>query len=73
MVKLLVLSVDELVNEDLETLCKAPLIGPFLEECCRVESIRTIYPSITYLVHVSIQTGCYPDRHGILKIASLLR
>ena len=63
--RLLVLSVDSLVNEDLETLRKAPHIGPFLTDCCRVESIRTIYPSITYPVHVSIQTGCYPDRHGV--------
>lgn len=63
--RLLVLSVDALVKEDLEVLRGAPHIGPFLENCSGAESIRTIYPSITYPVHVSIQTGCYPDRHGV--------
>ena len=24
-----------------------------------------VYPSFTYPCHVSIMTGCYPDRHGI--------
>lgn len=63
--RLFVYSVDALVEEDLAILRTKPNFREFLSHCCGAESIRTIYPSITYPVHVSIQTGCYPDRHGV--------
>lgn len=64
--RLFVLSADALVVEDLAFLRKCPNLGPFLAHCCGTESIRTIYPSLTYPVHVSIQTGCYPETHHVI-------
>ncbi len=63
--RLLVISVDALVTEDLNHLKNAPHFRSFLRDCSKVDSVRTIYPSITYPVHVSIQTGCYPNKHGV--------
>ena len=54
-----------MVGEDLEYLRTKPNFGPFLEHVSGCESIRTIYPSVTYPVHVSIQTGCWPEKTGI--------
>lgn len=63
--RLFVYSVDALVQEDLAYLQTKPNFRRFMEHCSRVESVKTIYPSITYPVHVSIQTGCYPEKHGV--------
>ena len=63
--RLFVYSVDAMVTEDVEYLRTKKNFGPFLEHVSGCESIETIYPSITYPVHVAIQTGCYPDRNGV--------
>ena len=63
--RLFVYSVDAMVQEDLDYLKNHKHFGPFLEHASGCESIRTIYPSVTYPVHVSIQTGCYPEKTGI--------
>lgn len=63
--RLFVYSVDAMVTEDLEYLKSKKVFGRFLEHISGCENLRTIYPSVTYPVHVSIQTGCYPDKTGI--------
>ena len=64
--RLFVYSVDAMVQEDLEYVKNLKNFGPFLEHASGCESIRTIYPSVTYPVHVSIQTGCYPGKTGVI-------
>lgn len=66
--RLFVFSIDAMVQEDADYLRKKPgsHFSKFYENCSGLESVRSIYPTITYPVHVSIQTGCYPDRHGVL-------
>lgn len=63
--RLLVFSVDAMVTEDLDYLKQCKNFARFLENSSGCESIETIYPSITYPVHASIQTGCYPEKTGI--------
>lgn len=63
--RLLVYSVDALVTEDLDYLKKCKNFSRYLENVSGCESMETIYPSITYPVHVSIQTGCYPEKTGV--------
>ena len=62
---LIVLSEDALVREDLEYLKNRPNFARLLSSAARIDTLRTIYPTVTYPVHVSVSTGCYPDRHGI--------
>ena len=65
--KLVVISIDALVSEDLKYLSTLPAFGNFMETGARVEHIRTIYPSSTYPAHTSMVTGAYPGKHGIIN------
>ncbi len=63
--KLIVVSHDAMVYEDLEYLSERPAFRTLIDNGSVVDRVRTIYPSITYPVHTTIQTGRYPDAHGI--------
>ncbi|HPK16951.1 MAG TPA: ectonucleotide pyrophosphatase/phosphodiesterase [Clostridia bacterium] len=63
--KLLVLSMDAMIAEDLEYLRDKPNFKRLFAACARVRKVRTIYPSITYPAHTSVITGCRPGKHGV--------
>lgn len=63
--KLIVLSADALVYEDLEVLSAMPNYQKYLAGGCLVRRVRSVYPTITYVCHASMASGVYPDRHGI--------
>jgi len=65
--RLVILSLDAMVYEDLEILQKYPCFGRLLRQGSRVNRVRTIYPSLTYPAHVSILTGVRAGRHGIVN------
>ncbi|GHV38002.1 alkaline phosphatase family protein [Spirochaetia bacterium] len=67
MPKLIVFSADALVYEDLEYLRTLPNFKRYLSGGAEIKSVRTIYPSVTYPVHMSITTGNWPDRHGVVS------
>ncbi len=60
---------DAMVTDDIDQLMKKPdsnfvrIFGNY----SGVRAMKTIYPSITYPAHVSIMTGCYPDKHGVFN------
>lgn len=62
-----VVSVDALVYEDLETLSKLYALAPRWNKMARVDRVRSIYPTITYPCHSTMMTGVYPDRHHIVN------
>ncbi len=62
-----VISVDALVYEDLETLSKLYALAPRWDKMARVDRVRSIYPTITYPCHSTMMTGVYPDRHHIVN------
>ena len=64
--KLIVISMDALVREDLELLRHMPSFSWLLQQGARVERVRSIYPTLTYPCHVTMATGCYPDKHGVV-------
>ncbi len=64
--KMLLLSIDAMVTEDLEILRTLPAFSEVLEGASVVKNIQSVYPTLTHPAHVSIVTGCYPDRHGII-------
>lgn len=63
--RLLVFSVDAMVGEDIDYLRGKPNFQKYIAGGSEVRSIRTVYPSVTYPAHVSMITGCYPDRSGV--------
>ena len=65
--RLVIVSYDAMVYEDLEKLKTQPCFGKLWNEGSRVNRMRTIYPSLTYPSHVSILTGANPGRHGVVN------
>lgn len=63
--KLIVISADALVFEDLELLQTLPNFKKYLADGACVERVSSIYPSVTYPCHVSMATGTYPAKHGV--------
>lgn len=64
--RLVVFSLDSMVREDVEYLKTLPSFRQyFADDYAEVETIRTVYPSITYPVHASIVSGCYPEKTGV--------
>lgn len=63
--KLIVLSADAMVYEDLAYLETLPNFRKYLSGGCRIEKVRSIYPTITYACHATMASGVYPDKHGL--------
>ncbi|MHC1785667.1 MAG: alkaline phosphatase family protein [Christensenellales bacterium] len=63
--RLLLISLDAAFKQDAQTLLGLPALGRLADEGVFCDSVQTIYPTLTYPVHTSLLTGCYPDRHGI--------
>lgn len=65
--RLIVLSVDAMVYEDLAYIRTLPHFSMLFDGGSRVERVRSVYPSITYPAHTTMSTGCWPHRHGIVN------
>lgn len=65
--RLLVLSADSMVTEDLALLETMPNFTRLLKGGVRAERVRGIYPSLTYPAHAAILTGCWPEKTGIVS------
>ncbi len=63
--KLIIISNDGLVREDLEYLKTKPVMKEILYCGSTVETLKTVYPSITYCCHASMITGAYPNKTGV--------
>ncbi len=63
--KLVVISMDAMVQQDLNIVKDMPAFHYILENGSYVKSFRSIYPTATYPCHISMSTGCYPAKHGI--------
>jgi predicted AlkP superfamily pyrophosphatase or phosphodiesterase len=62
---LFIISFDAVYEADFEVLKTLPNCQFLIEHGSYSKQVKTIYPTITYPVHTSIITGCYPDKHGI--------
>lgn len=63
--RLIVISADGLVGEDIQAMESMPGFRKYFSRCARVEAMRSIYPTITYPCHTTMCTGVYPDKHGV--------
>lgn len=63
--KLFVFMIDALCEIDVDYMRTLKNFGWILEHGALVREMYPVYPSFTYPCHVSIMTGCYPDKHGI--------
>ena len=65
--KLIVISMDALIAEDIDYLKDKPNFRWMLENGSWVEQVRSIYPTLTYPCHTTMASGCYPAKHGIVN------
>ena len=65
--KLIVVSIDAMIYEDLAYASQLPNIGAFLKEGALVKRMKSIYPTLTYPCHATMRTGCWPSRHGVVN------
>lgn len=63
--KIIVMSADALVSDDMEALSKMPNFQKYLAGGSCIKKVKSIYPTITYPCHTTMASGVYPDRHGI--------
>lgn len=72
MSKLIVISSDAMVGEDLEYFETLPNYKKYLAGGARITNVSSIYPTVTHPAHVSMMTGMYPDRHGVFSNMQLI-
>ena len=63
--KLVIISMDAMISEDVPVLAKQPVFREILEEGALVRKVRSIYPTLTYPCHTTMISGNLPDRHGV--------
>lgn len=65
--RMLVISLDAMISEDLEYMKTLPNLGPIVNKGSIVKNSQTVYPSLTYTAHASMISGTYPDKHGVVN------
>lgn len=65
--KVVVFSIDAMITTDLEELRKISETKDIFDNSAIVKEMMPVFPALTYPCHVSIATGCYPDKHGIFQ------
>lgn len=65
--KVIVLSADAMVYEDTEYLRTLPNYKKYLAGGAEIKRVRSIYPTVTYPVHVTLATGAWPEHHGVVS------
>ncbi len=62
---LVVISADAMVDADLEYAKTLPHISKLLANGSLVRHVESIYPSVTYPAHVTMASGCWPEKTGV--------
>jgi predicted AlkP superfamily pyrophosphatase or phosphodiesterase len=56
---------DAVAQPDADRLFSLPALSALRENGAYCENVKTVYPTLTYPIHASLLTGCYPSEHGI--------
>lgn len=62
---LVVISYDAFSEDNWEKASKLPNISKLIKNGACSTKLKSIYPSLTYVVHTTMITGVYPDKHGV--------
>lgn len=63
--RLVIISLDAVFARDAEFLLSLPALGALASQGVFCDRVKTIYPTLTYPIHASLISGCYPFLHGI--------
>ena len=59
------ISLDAVAQPDADRLLSLPALSALAENGVFCDNVKTVYPTLTYPIHTSLITGCYPRTHGI--------
>ncbi len=63
--RLCMISLDAVAKPDADRLLSLPALSALAAEGVFCDNVKTVYPTVTYPIHTSLLTGCYPDTHGV--------
>jgi len=63
--RLCMISLDAVAQPDADRLLSLPALSALAAEGVFCDQVKTVYPTLTYPIHTSLLTGCYPRTHGI--------
>ena len=63
--RLCMISLDAVANPDADRLLSLPALSALADQGVFCDQVKTVYPTLTYPIHASLLTGCYPATHGI--------
>ncbi len=63
--RLCMISLDAVAQPDADRLLSLPALSALAENGVFCDNVKTVYPTLTYPIHTSLITGCYPRTHGI--------
>lgn len=63
--RLVMISLDACFQADTEKLLSLPNLSELMKRGVFCNQVQTVYPTLTYPIHASILSGCYPEKHGI--------
>ncbi|MDW2800786.1 ectonucleotide pyrophosphatase/phosphodiesterase [Clostridium boliviensis] len=62
---LIVISYDAFSEDNWEKASRLPNLSRLIENGVSSTKLKSVYPTLTYVVHTTMMTGVYPDKHGI--------
>lgn len=62
---LIVISYDAFSEDNWELASRQPNLAKLMKNGAYSNRLRSVYPTLTYVVHTTTATGVYPARHGI--------
>ncbi len=65
MKRLCMISLDAVAKPDADRLLSLPALSALADQGVFCDNVKTVYPTLTYPIHASLLTGCYPETHGI--------
>ena len=63
--RLCMISLDAVAQPDADRLLGLPALSVLAQRGVFCDRVKTVYPTLTYPIHASLLTGCYPSLHGI--------
>ena len=63
--RLCMISLDAVSQVDADRLLALPALCALKDQGVFCDQVKTVYPTLTYPIHASLLTGCWPAKHGI--------
>lgn len=61
----IVISYDAFSKDNWESAIQQPNLAKLLEKGASTNLVKSVYPTLTYVIHSTYVTGAYPNKHGV--------